>query len=771
MAAIVSRHVHFLSSPVSHVKYFPPASRYQDDLVTNIQRITNRNNGLIHVEADDDDDDDLPPIEKVLNPGGHDTVSILDCNIGCGSQNPERRATDTNENRIGSKQLKLDNTRDSPVILEDDDPDTFNYRVTDISVDEPGQQISLSTEDVWYDVEDNRYVDGNGRPIPQFQLDGLTSASIPSQNSHCSRDRSPQLSQEQINPDGNDKTIPSISDDQMPESSCAHVRRGEELERDMLLAFEELEKSSSATLEPSRLQPDQEQGQSSSVDKTIDECGQHSAFNNCHQEAEQEQEQHQRQEEFFKAAGTEDHIHEYLISVGEVIFHMDPADQHKEAVDHDPHHTRELQLRSESTADQPVPASEIQAQCFRIRGIRTSKSTDRQSETTQYHVVWGRHPNKRSSWVKDGDIQLYMLMQPETRDFEDLLSSLNPSSQAQHEIDVRHFITPIEDSYCDSLQNSQSLSGSSASSSSPPGRELQPRNLAKKRRRPGSGEETGSNSHHPINTEDSHDLCDVSSDEESRPPKRRKQRSKSVAASQSRRSPQHNQGPATTAVQRCRGRTTAKLVDNSPTPLFGPISRDSSPSSESEATAADLDREWEIRGIVNQKAVDGEDYFLVNWEPTWMPASELDGARELVDEFLAGFQPSRRKSSNKTHIERACLEWRQQKLRSDRSGKTEPSKRRGRPRKPINPLDVGSNMRPFHIGATTSELQIEDMPWTVEEDMMVVQLKENGYSWAEIQKTMTHRNEDEIHERYSTKLKRMRHETLRRRAQRHELHK
>ncbi|KAH8800848.1 hypothetical protein F5884DRAFT_540746 [Xylogone sp. PMI_703] len=166
------------------------------------------------------------------------------------------------------------------MILEGDDQNTSNYRVTDISAD-ADQQIRPSAQNVWYDIEDNRYVDGNGRPIPQLQLDSPTSTSMLAENIHCSRYCSSPLSQEHIKPDSNGKTIPDIFDDQTPESLCAHMEKmnkeeskeecTKELERDMLLAFEELEKSSSAAPEPSHCQPEQKRHQSSSTDKTIDE--------------------------------------------------------------------------------------------------------------------------------------------------------------------------------------------------------------------------------------------------------------------------------------------------------------------------------------------------------------------------------------------------------------------------------------------------------------------------------------------------------------------
>src|SRR5438045_1171648 len=44
---------------------------------------------------------------------------------------------------------------------------------------------------------------------------------------------------------------------------------------------------------------------------------------------------------------------------------------------------------------------------------------------------------------------------------------------------------------------------------------------------------------------------------------------------------------------------------------------------------------WEIHKITGMRKVDGVEEFHVAWEPTWMPESELGGARELVEEFRA----------------------------------------------------------------------------------------------------------------------------------------
>jgi hypothetical protein len=43
--------------------------------------------------------------------------------------------------------------------------------------------------------------------------------------------------------------------------------------------------------------------------------------------------------------------------------------------------------------------------------------------------------------------------------------------------------------------------------------------------------------------------------------------------------------------------------------------------------------EWEVRKIIGTRVQNDESHFLVDWAPTWMPESELDGSRELIDMF------------------------------------------------------------------------------------------------------------------------------------------
>jgi hypothetical protein len=77
---------------------------------------------------------------------------------------------------------------------------------------------------------------------------------------------------------------------------------------------------------------------------------------------------------------------------------------------------------------------------------------------------------------------------------------------------------------------------------------------------------------------------------------------------------------------------------------------------------------WDIRRITGMRKVDGVEEFHVAWAQTWMPESDLGGARELVEEF------------------RARLSVRHGKNRqgeTDAAGESLPKRRRGRPRKQV----------------------------------------------------------------------------------------
>jgi hypothetical protein len=94
--------------------------------------------------------------------------------------------------------------------------------------------------------------------------------------------------------------------------------------------------------------------------------------------------------------------------------------------------------------------------------------------------------------------------------------------------------------------------------------------------------------------------------------------------------------------------------------------------------AAEPNQEWAVRNIIGQKMIDEEMHYQVVWEPTWVPESELAGAKELVDGFVAkshhpqgGIGAGRGKQAS-----RAAPGTSRQ---PDARGEVGPPKRRGRP--------------------------------------------------------------------------------------------
>jgi hypothetical protein len=115
------------------------------------------------------------------------------------------------------------------------------------------------------------------------------------------------------------------------------------------------------------------------------------------------------------------------------------------------------------------------------------------------------------------------------------------------------------------------------------------------------------------------------------------------------------------------------------------------------------------------REVDGVQEFRVAWAQTWMPESELGGARELVDEFKARLSVRHGKKNRQG--------------KTDVTGERTAKRRRGRPQ----------SKRPR---------------FTEEEDAKLVDLKERrGWSWEDIQRSFPGRSTGSLQVRYSTKLK------------------
>ncbi|KAI1501354.1 hypothetical protein F5X99DRAFT_204008 [Biscogniauxia marginata] len=240
-------------------------------------------------------------------------------------------------------------------------------------------------------------------------------------------------------------------------------------------------------------------------------------------------------------------------------------------------------MDKEATEALPATQLEIDKHRFRLRGIRTQQLPGHQTKTTQYRVVWGEHPNRSDSWVNEDDIQILMPRLPCERFFQNsvpqvgrdvmqvhrmrcsrrskgkkifeylvdelstwitedqLRISLSPMlfaelkasspdtlSPAQSKVHPKHPATPINDENCHPSRTPRSP----ATTSTPPGpaRSGNP-DTGKRGGKRGHQDlhtETSSETHHSVNTDDSHNACDTG-DEDPQPAKRRKRRAAPAA--------------------------------------------------------------------------------------------------------------------------------------------------------------------------------------------------------------------------------------------------
>ena len=96
---------------------------------------------------------------------------------------------------------------------------------------------------------------------------------------------------------------------------------------------------------------------------------------------------------------------------------------------------------------------------------------------------------------------------------------------------------------------------------------------------------------------------------------------------------------------------------------------------QSAAPVTDPNQQWGIRKIIGQKMIGRERHYRVEWKDTWMPESELAGAKELVDAFMTNDGGGT--GGRKRPLKRCWPATGQR----DAWGGEEPKKRRGRPRK------------------------------------------------------------------------------------------
>jgi hypothetical protein len=200
------------------------------------------------------------------------------------------------------------------VILEDDESDIPEPEpeaaAVSALVDAGAELPSELSKGPWYDVEDECYVDDDLCPIPPLAEEGLASTPTLAHGQPYSYHHPPGSSQDQINQHGNDGTTGGASDEPahtLPALLDEDGGRGShenasKLERDLLPAFGEQKKSSSApapssprphcdSVEPPLPQIDREHDQSGTSYGRLEELGHGSPLRSQDQEEPQEQQQ------------------------------------------------------------------------------------------------------------------------------------------------------------------------------------------------------------------------------------------------------------------------------------------------------------------------------------------------------------------------------------------------------------------------------------------------------------------------------------------------
>jgi hypothetical protein len=156
---------------------------------------------------------------------------------------------------------------------------------------------------------------------------------------------------------------------------------------------------------------------------------------------------------------------------------------------------------------------------------------------------------------------------------------------------------------------------------------------------------------------------------------------------------------------------------------------------------------WEICRITGMRKVDGVQEFCVAWAQTWMPESELGGARELVNEFKARLSVRHRKKNGQG--------------KTDVTGDGTAKRRRGQPQSLEDVQQLCAAAFPLHTSSAGSNASFSAQPsrskrprFTEEEDAKLVDLKERrDWSWEDIQRSFPGRSTGSLQVRYSTKLK------------------
>jgi hypothetical protein len=139
------------------------------------------------------------------------------------------------------------------VILEDDESDTLDPEAAAFGL---SKLTNPSGYKLWHNVEEQRSVDKDLCPFPPLKQEGLALTPTPAQDQPHSCHHSSRSLQDQINQYSNNRTRPSASKEPTPHTLPTLLGKNDEgeseeenlskLKKDLLLAFEEQEKSLSA---------------------------------------------------------------------------------------------------------------------------------------------------------------------------------------------------------------------------------------------------------------------------------------------------------------------------------------------------------------------------------------------------------------------------------------------------------------------------------------------------------------------------------------------
>ncbi|CZR65235.1 uncharacterized protein PAC_15135 [Phialocephala subalpina] len=739
--------------------------------------------------SDDESDDDLPSLEKLSRTALRPKISTEASKTESTVQRLEQPALDGAGLQVDQTQPGLGghqgDSRDQPVILDDDDSDKASARdeaegasgdVNTVRTERDasprntsatselasGPTKSIGASGPWYDVEGGCYIEEPAPGLGPCEQQRVPSAPAQAQPKTLPRSSTPL--QNQTNQQGVGSITRSTSVESAVHSLPKPSDSGDdgwtddsmaELEKELELALSEQGNSPSASAptpsRPRSVEAPQDEIQSRERTETTGSRPEELQDASPHGTAQGLEEWEQRETEVAaEGGGVSMQEQKGLAAQKEELGQPPMGDQQDlvEVVDADDSEGKEATEALPATQPE-IPA--IDEHRFRLRGIRTQPLAGGQTETTQYRVVWGKHPNRLDSWVDEDDMQMSMLRPPCKQSSQDLVppverdvmrvhrmrynrcskgkktfeylvdesrtwitedqlrislspmlvaelkaSSPHPFSQAQSEVHLRHSATPISDEH-------RHASRASRGCSSPADPALGGEPAEWKRGHQDMHPEISSETHHSVNTDGNHNTCDTG-DEDPRPAKRRKPRSAPAVTS-----------PSTTSLEIDDAQPQADfgcpstLVDDEH--HYTPQTSRSPPASVESAPIAEY-QEWPFQGFLKRTRIGNETTYNLEFQLPHVP-EHLH--LPVLSEALG--------------------------MRSNKDTSAEAA----------TPHDAGAHSKMY---PTAVRPRIKRLRWTPEEDVTIVKMREDdGCSWEEIHAALPHRTPGAIQVQYSTKLK------------------